>query len=40
MDDAIEAAEKALALARAQGDEFLAAQYTDQLRQYRDKTYP
>ncbi|HKI80438.1 MAG TPA: tetratricopeptide repeat protein, partial [Pseudodesulfovibrio sp.] len=40
MDDAIEAAEKALAMARARGDDFLAAQYMDQVRQYRDKTYP
>jgi hypothetical protein len=40
MDQAIAAVERALAIARARGDDFLAAQYTDQLRQYRDKTYP
>ncbi|WP_338668638.1 tetratricopeptide repeat protein [Pseudodesulfovibrio methanolicus] len=40
MDQAIEAAEKALSLAHARGDDSLAARYRDQLRQYRDKTYP
>ena len=35
MDGAIRAAEKALALALAQGDGFLSGQYAEQIRQYR-----
>lgn len=40
MDGAIRAVERALALARSQGDDFMASQYLGQMTEYRDHAYP